>query len=236
MASIRRDPPTPRPSPESPESPESPGSPESGSPLVIVGAGGHGRETLDIVEAINALTQTFDVVGFVGSSGDTELLSRRRLRLLGDIDQLSRIEADYALGIGMPGPRRRVHDQLRALGRQAVRLVHPLASVGADNRLGDGVILAAGARVTTNVTLGCHTHLNLNAVVSHDCEIGDFVTLSPGAIVNGDVQIEDDVFLGTGAIVTPQLRIGRGAVVGAGAVVLSDVPPGATAKGVPARW
>ena len=59
-------------------------------------------------------------------------------------------------------------------------LIHPAATVASDNRIGDGVLLAAGARVTTNVTLGRHVHLNVNAVVSHDCVVGDYTTLSPG--------------------------------------------------------
>ena len=74
--------------------------------------------------------------------------------------------------------------------RIAATLIHPAATVASDNRIGDGVLLAAGARVTTNVTLGRHVHLNVNAVVSHDCVIGNYTTLSPGSLVNGDVQLE----------------------------------------------
>ena len=78
-------------------------------------------------------------------------------------------------------------------------------------------------------------HLNVNAVVSHDCVIGDYVTLSPGVHLTGSVVVDDDVFFGTGAIVTPGRRIGRGAVVGAGSVVLDDVEAGARVSGAPAR-
>jgi serine O-acetyltransferase len=45
----------------------------------------------------------------------------------------------------------------------------------------------------------------------------------------------NDVFLGAGAKVLGAVTIGDGAQVGANAVVLQDVPPGATAVGVPAR-
>ena len=43
--------------------------------LVIVGAGGHGRETLDIVEAINADALTWNFLGFVD---DGEVVADRR--------------------------------------------------------------------------------------------------------------------------------------------------------------
>lgn len=204
--------------------------------LAIVGAGGHGRETLDVVEAANEVQPTWELAGFVADGADAELLARRSATLLGDVDVLRDLDADYVLGIGDSATRRRLDERISGFGRRAAApLVHPLASLGSDLRLAPGVILAAGARVTTNVTLGRHTHLNVNAVVSHDGVVGDFVTLSPGCLVNGNVTLGDGVFLGTGAVVLPGRTIGEWAVVGAGAVVTEDVPAGATVVGVPAR-
>lgn len=47
--------------------------------------------------------------------------------------------------------------------------------------------------------------------------------------------LEEGVNVGAGAVLLGRIRIGRNATIGANAVVLSDVPPGATAVGVPAR-
>ena len=206
------------------------------SELVIVGAGGHGRETLDIVEAINAVEPTWAFAGFV-DDGEViaDRLERRDASLLGTTEILADTDPRYVIGIGSPAVRAKLDEQLTAWGRTAATLIHPAATVASDNRISDGVLLAAGARVTTNVTLGRHVHLNVNAVVSHDCVIGDYTTLSPGALVNGDVRLGEGVFLGTGAIITPGITIGDHAVIGAGAVVVRDVPPGVTVKGVPAR-
>lgn len=44
------------------------------TPLVIVGTGGHGREALDIVEAINARSSTFEFLGFIDDRCDNEAL------------------------------------------------------------------------------------------------------------------------------------------------------------------
>lgn len=215
--------------------------------LIIVGAGGHGRETLDVVEAANAAAardgaadgSPWEFLGFVADVADEELLARRGARWLGPVEGLAaRLRdagAGYHLAIGDGAVRRELGEDLRSAGLGACTLVHPAASVGADVRIGDGTLLAAGARVTTNVELGRHVQCNVNAVVSHDCVIGDHVTLSPGVLVNGDVAIGEGTFLGTGAIVLPGCRIGARAVIGAGAVVTGDVVAGATAVGVPAR-
>jgi len=205
------------------------------TPLVIIGAGGHGRETLDIVEAVNAESPRYEFVGFCADEADAELLERRGAPLLGGLDVLRARESEYVIGIGTGGVRRDIDARVSEFGRRAVVLLHPLASIGSDLRFAPGVVLAAGARVTTNVTLGRHTQLNVNAVVSHDCTVGDYVTLSPGVSINGTVTLGDGVFLGTGAVVLPGRTVGAWARVAAGAVVTEDVPPGQTVVGAPAR-
>ncbi|HYH61579.1 MAG TPA: NeuD/PglB/VioB family sugar acetyltransferase [Solirubrobacterales bacterium] len=200
--------------------------------IVIVGAGGHGRETLDIVDALG---EEWRFAGFVD---DGEVVAERLERRDASVVALEDLDAAavrYVIGIGDSVAREAVDARMSGAGFEAATLVHPRATIGGDVRLALGVVLAAGAQVTTNVSLGRHTQLNVGACVSHDCEVGDFVTLSPGVYVNGECEVGDSVFFGTGAIVTPRTRIGAGAKVGAGAVVLDDVPEGATVVGVPAR-
>jgi sugar O-acyltransferase (sialic acid O-acetyltransferase NeuD family) len=200
--------------------------------IVIVGAGGHGRELLDIVEA----HPDWELRGFVADPApDPELLARRGAAYLGSVADIPR-DVPYTIGIGDGDVRRRIDAELTALELQAAVLIHPAATLGADNRLAPGTQIAAGGRVTTNVALGRHVQINVNAVVSHDCRVGDYCTLSPGVHLNGAVTLGDGVFMGAGAIAIPDVSIGEGAVIGAGAVVIDDVPPGVTAVGVPARW
>jgi sugar O-acyltransferase (sialic acid O-acetyltransferase NeuD family) len=204
--------------------------------LVIVGAGGHGRETLDIVEAMNdAGTGQWNFLGFV-DDGEVrqDRLARREAEVL-EVSELDPEDVRYVIGIGDPKTREAVAERMTLAAFVPAMLVHPAASVGSDVRMAEGVVLAAGARATTNVSLERHSQLNVGAVVSHDCEVGAFVTFSPGTLVNGECRIGDRAFFGTGAIVTPGLTVGADAKVGAGAVVLEDVPEGATVVGVPAR-
>jgi sugar O-acyltransferase (sialic acid O-acetyltransferase NeuD family) len=204
--------------------------------LVIVGAGGHGRELLDVVQAVNDERPTWRFLGFLDDGPcDAARLARRAASLLGPVSFLTEIDADYVIGVGDSEARRRIATTGDASGRAAAVLVHPAATVGGDVELSPGAVLCAGARVTTNVRLGRHAHLNVNAVVSHDGRVGDFVTLSPGALVNGTVVLEDDVMLGTAAVVTPGRTIGARTWVGAGAVVVDDLPANVVATGVPAR-
>ena len=208
---------------------------------MIVGAGGFGREVLDVVDAMNAAGADIDVTGYVDDA-DTSvpLLERRGTRYLGAVERLadgSSVDpgAGFVIGIGAGLVRRRLDEILTQAGRRPLVLIHPMATVGGDCRIGEGCILTAGARVTTNITLGRHTQLHVNSTIGHDSVLDDFVSVYPGATVSGNVHLGEGVTIGTGANVLPGLTIGAGAFVGAGAVVTSDVEPGVTVAGVPAR-
>lgn len=207
--------------------------------LVVIGAGGHGREMADVALAVNASAPqpVWDVLGFVDDgSPEVELLHRRNARHLGtttDLDDLA--GAYFVVGVGTPQPRRLLAGAAERAGLEAATLVHPAATMGVDVELAPGCIVCSHASLTTNVRLGRHTHVSLNASVAHDARLGDFVTVLPGARVSGNVVLEDDVYVGTNAAIIQGVRVGRGAVIGAGAVVIRDVEPGATVAGVPAR-
>jgi sugar O-acyltransferase (sialic acid O-acetyltransferase NeuD family) len=211
-------------------------------PLVVVGAGGFGREVVDVIEAINAASDqpAWDLLGIVDDAPaevNLQRLRSRNLEYLGSVaDYLgSGPAAPYVVGVGTPGARRRIVERMASAGLKAATLLHPQATVGSDVVIGDGTIMCAGARVTTNVRLGCHVHINPNATVGHDTTLGDFVSLNPGASVSGDCVIESDVLIGVAGVILNGLTVGSGATVGGAACVVRNVAAGAVVKGVPAR-
>ncbi len=203
---------------------------------MIIGAGGHGREVLDVVEAINRAEPTYRLLGFLADGeGAHEPLARREAKILGPSSMLESLDADYVVAIGDPVARAAVDRRCVMLGRAAPVLIHPSATVGSDVHLGPGTVVMAGARITTNVVAGRGVQLNVNATVSHDARIGDYVTISPGCHVSGNVELGAGVYLGTGSVVIPGIRIGSNTMVGAGAAVTSDLAADITAVGVPAK-
>lgn len=215
--------------------------PGCATPVVVIGASGFGRECLDTLVAMQTAGADLDIVGVIDDGPadlNRERLSARGVDYLGTLDQWlagGAVDARFVVGVGDPRIRRRIVDRLDAAGLAAFTSLHPSAVIGSRPAFEDGVVVCAGAVISTNVRLGRHVHVNPSATIGHDAVLDDFVSVNPAAVISGDVVVEPLVLIGAGAIVLQQLRVGEGAVIGAGAVVTKDVQKATTVRGVPAR-
>ncbi len=83
----------------------------------------------------------------------------------------------------------------------------------------------------------------MGVVIGETSEIGDDCTLYHGVTLGGTSwnkgkrhpTLGDGVVVGAGAKILGPITVGAGAKIGSNAVVVKEVPPGATAIGIPAR-
>lgn len=205
--------------------------------VMIVGAGGHGRDTLDVFSACNAAVPgSWNVLGFLSEMAADHGREYDGVRVLGGLELLAN-ERDVRVvcAVGDPTLRRRLVQRCRQLGATFATVVHPRAVIAPNCEVGEGVMISAGALVTGSARLGDHVLLNLGCTVAHDVVVEDFVTLAPGVHVSGHALLRSGCDLGTGAVVLPKVEVGARAIVGAGAVVTKSLPADCTAVGVPAR-
>lgn len=206
--------------------------------VVVVGCGGMGRETVWIIRTCIEVmpSSPLELVGFVTSEAALHDQEVCGLPVLGPEDLLTDLPDVRAVcAIGDPRKRRSVVKRLQAQGVKFATIVHPSVACSKYVSIGEGSIIASHVSLTTQVRVGQHVIVNVNASVSHDSILGAFATLAPGVRIPGHVAVGDGVELGVNSCVLPGLSLGKGALIGAGAVVTRNVEPDTVVAGVPAR-
>ena len=207
-------------------------------PLIILGTGGNALDFLDVVEAINRASPTWDLVGFLddGRPAGSEF---HGVEVLGPVSRATEFRRCWFVNaIGSDQSFRRRAEIVAATGlsdEYFATLVHPGACVSSRARIGPGTVVNFGASVGGEV----------DDWPARDARSGlrdrprrgdrDFAMVAPGAIVSGFVRLGRGCYVGAGAAVKQKVMVGEGALVGLGAVVVKDVPGGATEVGNPAR-
>jgi sugar O-acyltransferase (sialic acid O-acetyltransferase NeuD family) len=210
-----------------------------GGDLVVVGAGGFGRETVDAVRAMNARGALWRLLGYIDDNPSLAGQQVNGVPVLGGVRELGNLpNAFVVVTTGRPDNYASRPGFIASLDLPAERyatIVHPSAAVSASSQVGPGCVLLACAVLTSGVQIGAHVRIMPHATLTHDDIVGDFSTLASGVCLGGGVRIGQCAYVGAGALVREDRRVGAGALVGMGAVVTVDIPPREVWAGVPAR-
>ncbi len=205
--------------------------------LVIVGAGGLGREVLATVRACHEAGRGWDVLGFLDS--DPALASKQvgGIPVLGGDDwyRQNHSTVRFVCAIGDPSARSKAVERLLAMDAKFVSVSHPSVRIPGSVEIGVGTVIMSGTEFTTDVKIGSHVVIYLNCAITHDVCVDDFCLIASGCNLSGAAVLKTGVQLGAGVSVAPRQRIGAWAIVGAGSVVVKDIPANSTAVGNPCR-
>ncbi len=205
--------------------------------VVIIGAGGHAREILDVIDAVNTEAPIVNMIGYIVDPqyGRTGTVVNDR-PILGGFDWLeNHLNTSVICGVGAPNLRKYLVERVQVIGNKFFTIIHPSAKLTKWIQLGEGVVITAGSILTNNIYIGNHVHINIDCTVSHDTIINEFTTLSPGVHICGSVHIQNGCFIGAGVTVIDKISVGAWSIIGAGASIVSDVPANSTVVGVPGK-
>jgi len=206
--------------------------------VVIIGAGGHAREVLEILLACRAKGEDVEPLGFIDENPENHGRTLDGFPVLGDFRWFEGVDLDEVrviCAVGTPRICRRLVQKARDMGLHFTSAISPQALISPNARIGQGVNIFPNVVVSTGVVVGDHVTLNVSVTLSHDTVVEDFCNINPGVHLAGNVTVGEGCYIGMGTNVIQGITIGPWSIVGAGAAVIRDIPPHVTAVGVPAR-
>lgn len=204
--------------------------------IIIIGAGGFGREVQWLIERINQKEQTWNILGYVDDGVEVGRVVNG-IPVIGNLEYLCQTKEELYVtcAIGSTQVRKRVIEKLLQNKKlKFPNLIDPSILESEYVDYGKGNIVCAGNIFTVNISMGDFNIINLNCTLGHDDILESFITIYPGANISGNVKIGELSEIGTGTKVIQGKKIGKNSTIGAGAVVIKDVPDDCTAVGVPA--
>ena len=206
--------------------------------LIIVGTGGVGRETAQIVEEINKVKKEWNILGFIDDNKDLIGKLINGYRVIGNRIYLNYFEREVyvVIAIANYSVKKELVKFLTNKNIKYATIIHPSVKINETVKIGEGSIVYPGVIMTVNIDVGNHVIISPKCGIGHDTIIEDYVTLLWNVNVSGNDKIMQGATLGSGSTIIQGLEIGKGSFVGAGSVVIRDIEENKTAVGVPSRY
>ncbi|NPV91610.1 MAG: acetyltransferase [Firmicutes bacterium] len=205
--------------------------------IVIIGAGGFGREVAQLIEDINSEKKTWNLLGFIDETVEKHNTVINGNPVLGSFGWFEGHSGKIWTIVALGNPKDKYHlvDKASACNVEFASLIHPDARINKHFELGSGCVICGSSFISVNTRIGNHVSINPGCSIGHDTAIGDYSSLYWDVTLSGNVSVGEGCEIGSKAVVIPKRTIGGWSVIGAGAVVTNDIPANCTAVGIPAR-
>jgi sugar O-acyltransferase (sialic acid O-acetyltransferase NeuD family) len=205
--------------------------------VLIVGASGHAKVIIDILEK----EDKYQIIGLVDDFrkiGDETL----GYKAIGKIDDLPALitknpNCKIFIAIGDNWLRKEIRNKIVEIipDIDFATTIHPSAQIGKNVRIGKGVAIMAGAIINSDTVIEDFTIINTKASIDHDCKMFQFSSLAPNVTTGGNVTIGEFSAISIGATIKHGVSIGNHTVIGAGALVLKNCEDNLLLYGIPAK-
>lgn len=204
--------------------------------ILIVGAGGFGREVFVFANHCIASGENWHIKGFLDDNKDALKNLKYPVEIVSGISDYAPEPDELCLvAIANPKIKKQVVADLRSRGAKFATLIHPTSIVGHNVEISEGVIVCPFVSIPCDSKIGEFTHINTNCTIAHDSELGAYTTLSAGCDITGYTTLGEGVFFASNVACVPNSKVGDWASVGINSFVISKLKGGESYLGNPAR-
>lgn len=205
--------------------------------LIILGAGGMGRETYHLARVCKENGLQVNIKGFIDDSlPDLSSFKYNYPPVIGTIQDYKPEKDDvFVCSIGDVKTKCKLVETIINKGGVFISLIDPSAHIEITADIGNGALIFHDVHVGSEANIGKFVMLQSYSAIGHDVSIGDYCRIDPKTSCVGGTRIGNRVTLHTMSFINHGVTIGDDAVVGAMSMVIRNVKPGTTVFGIPAK-
>ena len=192
--------------------------------ILIIGAGGIGRETAWIIEEINEVKPTWNLLGYIDENSEMHGKELNGYKVLGDLEVLEKLEEKpyVVVAIANCSVKKSIVTKLGEKYNFAT-IIYPTVRISKSIEIAQGTIIYPGVTLTVNTKIGNHVLISGNCGIGHDTVIGDYSSVLWGSNFSGYDTVGESCFIGVGSKVIQRIDISKENKISAGITVIEDV-------------
>lgn len=204
--------------------------------LIIIGAGGFGREVYSLATQCYEYNTSFVIKGFLddnpnalnGFEGYPEIISS-----LGNYS----VEVDdvFVCAIGSVDKKKKCCIDILKKNGNFINLIHPSVLINSNVKIGNGVIVFFNVNISNDCTIEDFVTIQGFVGLGHDTKIEKWSHLNAYVFTGGFVRIGEECTINTRATILPKISVNKNAIVGACSLVIKNVKEKTTVFGMPAK-
>lgn len=205
--------------------------------LVIIGAGGYGRQVYNIAIEAKGYLKDYVIKGFIDNLYESMNPKHKSYPPI-----ISKVN-DYVIepndvficAIGEVSIKKKYVDIIENRGGQFITLIHPTVQFGSNVDIGKGCVIGHNTFIDSDSIIKDHVSIQANVIIGHDNIVGSMSMIDCFSFTGGTCVLEDAVTLHTRATIVPQRIIGYNSTINACSLVIRDVQPNSIMMGNPAK-
>ena len=208
--------------------------------IVIIGAGGLGKEVAWLIENINDQTPIWNILGFLEDEKHNENWGKviNGFPVLGGNSWLEDFEKEiYVIcAIGKGSVRKSAFEKVSKYPNvKLATLIDPTVRIDKTVNIGLGSIICRNCTLTVNTNIGEGVLMNTGASVGHDSKVEAYCTFLTNSIAAGHTSFGECCDIGSGAFILQGKTIVANTTIAPLTTVLKDLTEPGTYSGNPAR-
>ena len=182
--------------------------------LIIIGAGGMGREIFDLATICIGYNTEYVIKGFIDDYSTEQYYI-------------------FVCSIGDVVQKKKSIQLILDKGGEFISLIHPDASIGRNSIIGKGCIILKNAYIGAECIIGDYASIQISAVIGHDVKVGKYSRVDCLVVCVGGTELKEEVTVHTSSVINHKVIVERNAQVGACSFVIRRVKENTTVFGNP---